>query len=172
VCGMRTDKRGFFRMDAENLRRAMEQVWDKRIYIRMWGVLLWCEGKRMKEIMALLSRSRQVIHRWVQLFLKTHDPLCLYERERSGRPKAADPITKERILDALQVDPGQAGYRANAWTVKTLADYLNKHYQANITTITLRRRMKQIGLRYKRPRYVYQEKALHVAQKKGRLSES
>ena len=169
---MRADKRGFFRSDAEKLRRAMEQDWDKRTYIRMWGVLLWCEGMRMKEIMALLSRSRQVVHRWVQVFLKTHDPFSLCERERSGRPQVADPITRERILDALQVDPRQAGYRANAWTVKTLADYLNKHYQAAITTITLRRRMKQIGLRYKRPRYVYQEKAPHVAQKKGPLPES
>ena len=169
---MRADNRGFYQRDAGRLRQAMEQVSDKRTFIRMKAVLLWCEGKRMKEIMTLLSKSRQAIHQWVQIFLQTHDPFSLCERERSGRPPAAGAVTKERILEALKTEPRQAGYRVNAWTVKTLADSLNKHYQAHITTITLRRRMKQIGLRYKRPRYVYQEKAPHVAQKKGLLSES
>lgn len=126
----------------------------------------------MNEITQLLCKSRQVVHRWVQVFLAAHDPFALCEGERSGRPPAASSITGERILAALQVEPRQAGYRANAWTVKTLADYLNKQYNTNVTQITLRRRMKQIGLRYKRPRYVYQEKAPHVAQKKGPLSES
>lgn len=150
----------------------MEQVSDKRTYIRMKAVLLWYQGKRMKEIVNLFSKTRQVVYRWVQLFLKTHDPFSLCERKRSGRPQLANLITRERIMEALKTEPTEAGYRANAWTVKTLADYLNKHYQTSITPITLRRRMKQMGLRYKRPRYVYQEKAPHVAQKKGLLSES
>ncbi len=40
----------------------------------------------------------------------------------------------------------------------------------SISARTLRRRMKEIGLRCKRPRYVYSEKEPHRAQKKGRLS--
>lgn len=150
----------------------MAQVADKRTYIRMRAVLLWCEGKAMKEIAALLSKTRQIVHQWVGVFLAKHDPFSLCERKRSGRPHAAGSITPERILAALRTEPRRAGYRVNAWTVKALADYLNKRYQAGITSITLRRRMKQIGLRYKRPRYVYQEKAPHGAQKKGRSSES
>jgi transposase len=168
---MRADNSGFYRSDAGKLRQAMEQVSDKRTFIRMKAVLLWCEGKRMKEIMSLLFKSRQAIHQWVKIFLGAHDPFSLRERKRSGRPPAAGMITKERILEALKTEPKQAGYRVNAWTVKTLADYLNRHYQVHITMITLRRRMKQMGLRYKRPRYVYQEKAPHVAQKKGLSSE-
>ena len=148
----------------------MIQVADKRTYVRMQAVLLWCEGKRMKEIAALLCKSRQVVHRWVQVFLAAHDPFALCEGNRSGRPLAACAVTRERILAALQLAPGQAGYSANAWTVKTLADYLNKQYKTTVTQITLRRRMKQIGLRYKRPRYVYQDKATLVAQKKVRSS--
>jgi transposase len=169
---MRADNKGFYRRDAEKLHQAMEQVSDKRTFIRMKAVLLWCEGKRMKEIMSLLSKSRQAIHQWVRVFLQRHDPFSLCEHERSGRPLSAHAITKERILEALKTEPRQAGYRVNAWTVKTLADFLNNRYRACITPITLRRRMRQIGLRYKRPKYVYQEKAPHVAQKKGLSSES
>lgn len=169
---MQADRRGFFRSDAGKLRRAIDQVAEKRTFIRMKAVLMWCEGKQMKEIMTLLLKSRQAIHQWVRVFLQTHDPFSLCEQKRSGRPPAAGSITKERILAALNTEPKQVSYRVNAWTVKTLAHYLNKRYQAGITTITLRRRMKQIGLRYKRPRYVYQEKAPHLAQKKGLSSES
>ena len=150
----------------------MTQIADKRSYIRMQAVLLLCEGKRIKEITTLILKSRQVVYQWVKLFLQTHEPFSLCDQKRSGRPAAADTITKERILDTLKTEPRQAGYWVNAWTVKTVADYLNKRYQAGITTITLRRRMKAIGLRYKRPRYVYEEKALHVAQKKRLSSES
>ncbi len=169
---MRKESNGFIRSDATKLRRAMAQVQDKRTYVRMQAVLLYCEGKHIKEITALLLKSRQVVYNWVKLFLYTHDPFSLCETSRSGRPLAASAITQKRIVTALKKEPHSAGYQVNAWTVETLADYLNRSYQTSITVPTLRRRMKQIGLRYKRPRYVYQEKAPHVAQKKGSLSES
>lgn len=162
----------FFRGDAAQLRRAMRQVRDKRTFVRLQAVLLYKEGKPLKEITRLVSKSRQVVYRWVKAFLHSHNPFSLCEAARSGRPLAASVISEKRILSALQIDPREVGCRVNAWTVETLKDYLNRRYQTGITGITLRRRMKQIGLRYKRPRYVYQEKAPHVAQKKGRLSES
>ena len=108
---MRAAYRRFYPSDARKLRQAMEQVSDKRTYIRMQAVLLRCEGKRIKEIMTLLTKTRQVIHHWVRVFLKTHDPFSLCDRKRSGRPPAADRITKERILQALKTEPRQAGYR-------------------------------------------------------------
>lgn len=169
---MRKNSRRFYPSDEQKLRRAMTQITDKRTYIRMQAVLLRCEGKPIREIMTVVSKTRQAIHKWVRLFLQTHDPFSLCEHDRSGRPQAAVAISEDRILKALQTQPREAGYRVNSWTVKTLAHYLNKRYQAGITTITLRRRMKQMGLRYKRPRYVYEEKAPHISQKKGLLSES
>src|SRR5438067_1066003 len=139
---MRNDRKYFFRGDANKLRRAMAQVQDRRTYVRMQAVLLYCEGKRIKEITTLLSKSRQVVYNWVKMFLHTHDPFSLLEASRSGRPIAASAITGKCIVSAHKNDPRNAGYRVNAWTVETLADYLNRSYQTSITTITLRRRMR------------------------------
>lgn len=145
---------------------------DKRTFIRMHAVDLVCEGKSISEVALLLYKSRQAVYNWVQAFLQSHDPLSLCEAPRSGRPQASTLVTKERIVVALNKDPRSVGYAANAWTVKTLAHYLGRRYRTSITIDTLRRRMRQVGFRYKRPRYVYEEKPLHVTQKKGPLSES
>ena len=81
-------------------------------------------------------------------------------------------ITGQRILEELARSPLELGYRTNVWTVELLAGHLGRRYECSISPRTLRRRMRQVGLRCKRPRYVYSEKEPHLAQKKGRLSGS
>ncbi len=156
--------------DCERLRKMMAEVADKRTSIRLQGVWLAGTGKRIHEVAILLGKSRQVIYKWVQVFLATHDPASLFESSRSGRPRSAGVITERRILTALRKDPLALGLGVGAWTVASLARYLNERHGTSITARTLRRRMKQIGLRYKPPRYVYEEKEPNRAQKKGLLS--
>ena len=91
---------------------------------------------------------------------------------RSGRPPATVAITDKRILSALKHSPLQLGYNTTVWTVALLASYLSEHYGCEISPFTLYRRMKQMGLRCKRPRYYYSEKDPNRAQKEGRLSVS
>jgi len=69
----------------------------------------------------------------------------------------------------LKRNPLQLGYHTTVWIVALLAQQLRLRYGFSIAPRTLRRRMKHIGLRYKRPRYVYQEKDPHRAQKKGAI---
>jgi transposase len=45
------------------------------------------------------------------------------------------------------------GYTSTGWTVALLAQHLSKRHGCAITARTLRRRMKALGLRWKRPRY-------------------
>ena len=51
--------------------------------------------------------------------------------------------------------------------VALLAQHLGRRYGCPIAARTLRRRMRALGLRWKRPRYVYAERDPHRAQKKG-----
>jgi transposase len=53
--------------------------------------------------------------------------------------------------------------------VALLAQHLGRKYSCPITARTLRRRMHDLGLCWKRPRYVYADKDPHRAQKKGGL---
>ncbi len=67
----------------------------------------------------------------------THDPASLDEGSRSGRPRSAEAISEQRVLRALRKDPLALGFGVGAWTVATLARYLNEHYRASITARTL-----------------------------------
>jgi transposase len=70
----------------------------------------------------------------------------------------------------LTSDPCQFGYDANTWTVPLLAAHL--HTQGVVISArTLRRRIHHARFRWKRPRYVYSERAEHVGAKKGALSD-
>ena len=76
-------------------------------------------------------------------------------------------ITPQRLAATLARDPRRYGYLATTWTVPLLAHYFAAHDGINISQRTLRRRLHEAGWRWKRPRYVYVQRAAHVAQKKG-----
>lgn len=173
---MRTQKSpsafGFDRYDKGRLQRVLAVVTDKRTYMRLKAVLLVAEGKEITAVAKLFDRSVQIVYHWIAIYLRGHRPSDLFDGIRSGRPLSAEAITQERIIEALGHNPLHLGYQTTAWTVRLLTVHLNSHYSSDITPRTLRRRMKEAGLRFKRPRYVYSEKDPHRAQKKGPLCES
>jgi transposase len=111
--------------------------------------------------------SLRSVYHLVKRYLQSHRVESLQDQSRSGRPPAAPELTTARILRELQRSPLKLGYRTTVWTVETLAARLNERYHCRIAPRTLRRRMKQIDLVCKRPRYFYAEKDPHGAQKKG-----
>jgi transposase len=163
---------GFDRYDKGRLQRVLAVVSDKRTFMRLKAVLLVAEGKKITAVATLFDRSVQIVYHWINSYLSGHRPSDLFDGFRSGRPRAAHAITPERTLEAVGHNPLHLGYQTTAWTVELLAVHLNSCYGSDITPRTLRRRMKEAGLRFKRPRYVYSEKDPNRAQKKGRLSES
>ena len=81
----------------------------------------------------------------------------------------APAITDERIRREVRRDPMRLGYNSTGWTVALLADHLHRRYGTAICARTLRRRMHELGLRWKRPRYTYATKDPNRTQKKGGL---
>lgn len=163
---------GFNRYDKARLQKAIERVSDKRTFLRLKAVLLVAQGMNINEVSQLLDKSFQIIYHWINSYIAHHDPQALYDASRSGRPLTAPTITDKRILEELNRNPLILGYGTNVWTVALLATHLNDKYKCNISPFTLYRRMKAMGLRCKRPRYVYSEKDPHRTQKKGQSSES
>lgn len=158
--------------DVRRLKAAMVAATDKRTYVRLEAVLAVALKESIAAVSVRLGKSGRSIYRWCVHYLKSHDPQSLQEAPRSGRPKAAQAITEKRILQALGQSPLKLGYRAGGWTVGLLARYLSTRYHCAVAPHTLRRRMKGMGLRYKRPRYVYEEKDPYRIQKRGRSFES
>jgi transposase len=68
------------------------------------------------------------------------------------------------LAAALARDPRRCGYQATSWTVPLLAHDLAAKGLA-VSPRTLRRRLHEAGYRWKRPRYVYVQRAAHLPQK-------
>lgn len=157
----------FNKYDQRRLEKVLKQVINARSYRRIKAVLLVATGVFVTKVAQLIGVSRQSIHTWIRRYLKSRDPEDLQDAPRSGRPLSARSITNARIAREFERDPLRLGYNTTGWTVALLATHLSQRYGCKITARTLRRRMKQIGLRWKRPRYVYSHKAPNIAQKKG-----
>jgi transposase len=155
--------------DRRRLLHAIRRERDARVCRRAQAVLLVDEGHPVDEILRLTGLSRSAIYRWQQRYLATRRIDALRDQPRQGRPTAADAITNARIARELRRDPRTLGYVTTGWTVVLLATHLSRTYGCPITPRTLRRRLHDLGVRWKRPRYVYAEKDAHRAQKKGAL---
>jgi transposase len=165
-----TNVHGFDPYDRRRLARALEHAADVRLYRRLQAVFLVAWGWAVREVARLTAARPWAIFQWVRRYLRTHRPQSLQDAACSGRPAAATRITDARILRELRRDPRRLGYQTTGWTVSLLARHLSQKYDCPIGARPLRRRLRRLGLRWKRPRYVYATKEPHRAQKKGRLS--
>lgn len=161
---------GFTKRDQQRLATALRTETDARALRRLQAVRLVAEGYGLTEAAHLTGFPPRSLYRFVRRYLDARQTAALRDDEHTGRPALAPQVTAERILRELRRPPRKLGYQTNVWTVALLARRLNERYQCAISARTLRRRMKQIGLRCKRPRYVYSEKEPHLPQKKGRSS--
>jgi transposase len=165
---VRTPKEvGFDQYDRRRLARALGQATAIRTYRRLQAVLLVAQGHPVPDVASITGAKPAAIYDWVRRYLRTHQPQCLGDAPRSGRPRTATGITDARIVREFRRDPLRLGYSTTGWTVALLAFHLGRKYGCPISARTLRRRMRALGLRWKRPRYVYAEKDPHRAQKKG-----
>jgi len=110
------------------------------------------------------------VYEWLGLYLATHRhrPADLTDGPRPGHPPVAAAVTDARIVREYGRDPLRLGYMAAEWTAPLLAGHLGRRYGCAITAYTLRRRMKALGLGWKRPRHAYGDKDPHGSRKKGR----
>ena len=168
---MRTAKRpselGLHQYDISRLTTALQGVTDARLFHRVQAVLWVAQGDPISEVAELTGVSGQTIYHGLPRYLACHRVAAWADAPRSGRPVAAPQIPATQIRRALRCNPLHLGSRTTVWSVTLLAAPLSHHSDGPMTPHTRRRRLKAIGLRCNRPRYFYEEKAPHRAQKKG-----
>jgi transposase len=138
-----------------------------REYRRLEAVLLVAEGVAIAESARRVRVARASVQRWVARYQAAREPSALTDCPRTGRPRSASGLTRDRLAAAIQRDPRALGYRATTWTVAVLARYCAEQLDCGISARTLRRRLHESGYRWKRPRYLYNQRAPHLARKKG-----
>jgi transposase len=153
--------------DRRRLERALLTAREARVYRRIEAVLLVAEGQTVSEAARRVRAPRLSVRRWVERYWTGRDTAALADRARDGRPRVAPRLTPHRLAAALARDPRSCGYQAMGWTVSLLEQYLHQRHGIMISARTLRRRLHEAGYRWKRPRYVFAERAAHLAQRKG-----
>jgi transposase len=157
----------FTRGDRRRLARALAQARVVRVYRRVEAVLLVAEGRSARAAARQVRTNPRNVQRWVARYLATHHPASLEDEPRTGRPRAVGHLTDREFAAVLRRDPRTLGFRATTWTVALLARYCAERFDCTLTPRTLRRRLREHGFRWKRPRYRYANRATHLAQKKG-----
>ena len=152
--------------DRKRLAAALAGAREARVYRRLEALLLVAEGHSIAEAARRCRVNRSSVHRWLAQYRAEHEVTALRDRPRSGRPRRHPKLTPRRLAAALARDPRRCGYQATSWTVPLLAHDLAVKGLA-VSPRTLRRRLHEAGYRWKRPRYVYVQRAAHLAQKKG-----
>ena len=160
---------GFGARDRKRLSNALAQTVEARVFRRIQAVLLIAKGRSFAEVVEITELSLRSIYHLVDRYLQSHQVESLQDHPRSGRPPDAPDLTAAQVLRELRRSPLKLGYGSNVRTVETLAQHLGQRYHCTIAPWTLRRRMKMMDLVCKRPRYFYEEKDPHRAQKKGQL---
>lgn len=156
--------------DRGRLTRALRKIRELPTYRRVQAVLGVACGQSVPEVATLAATTCQSVYNWVKRYLRRHRVEDLRNGPRAGRPQAAPAITDARLVREFNKDPMRLGYSSTDWTVDLLARHLSRRYGCAIGPRTLRRRMRQMGLRWKRTRHAYKHPAEHLPQKKGALS--
>src|SRR3954468_13096893 len=142
--------------DRKRLAVALETAREARVYRRVEALLLVAEGQTVAEAARRCHVDRSSVHRWLEQY-----------GARGESTAAADRPAPRRLARVLARDPRRCGYQATSWTAPLLAHNLATQEGIAISARTLRRRLHEAGYRWKRPRYVYAGRAMHLAQKKG-----
>ena len=160
-------QKSFSRRDQRRLSKALQQASDVRLFRRLQAVLCVAEGDSIGSAARLSKLSRRSVHRWVQVYWQRHQPEDLLDAPRAGRPRETEGWGEAKLAKLLAQDPRTLGYGATTWTVPLLTTYLRQECGCPLSERTLRRRLHEGCWRWKRPRYVFSERARAVGQKKG-----
>lgn len=159
------------RSDSE--RAALADAASREQRVRRWrrfqAVLLVADGPRPAEAAASVGCSRASVYSWLAAWRS--DGLVGLAEAAHPPPIQAHAAPLESLLTALLADDRQRhGHHATGWTIPLL------HGEAQAAGIvvsehTVRRAVRRMGWRWKRPKYVWGRPDPAYAEKKGRLSQ-
>ena len=139
--------------------------------VRRAQALVWLQqGEGVAEIAHRLGLSKRAIYKIVERYQARSDrPVVerLRDQPHTGRPADKRRQAAQVVAELLQKQPSEYGYRAFAWTTPMLRFQAERRMQASISARTIRRALRDLRYRYKRPRYVLARRSTTWRQAKG-----
>jgi transposase len=128
---------------------------EKRVrnWRRMRAIELLAEGRRPEAVAAALGCARSSVYAWARAW-RERGLWGLREGPRPGRKRSLEGQAELLLEELLEEgDPQSRGYRSSGWTVPMLKSELAKGGYV-VSERTVRRTLKRLGFRWKRPKYV------------------
>ncbi len=157
-----------FTLTAEQ-RGALEQAATHARQTRTWkryrALLLLGDGLSVHQVAQTLGCGPSTVYRWVANW-RAHGVQRLAEGPHPGRSRRLDAAADARLQVLLGSDPQAHGHHSTGWTVPLLLTALAAGGWV-VHEHTLRRTLKRLGYRWKRPQYVLGHPDGAYTEKKG-----
>ena len=143
---------------------------DARMVRRAQGLLWLDQGEHPIAIAHRLGVTRVAVYSWARRLRGMVDrPLSqgLREQPRSGCPRRKRHAVEELVEQVMDARPSEYGYQAEGWTATLIRYHLQAKQAIEVSETTVRRCLKGMGYRWKRPRYVLARRDPFWRQAKG-----
>jgi len=138
-----------------------------RNWRRMRAIELLAEGRRPEAVATVLGCARSSVYAWAKAW-REMGLSGLREGSHSGRKRSLERRAELLLVELLEEgDPQRRGYHSSGWTVPMLKSELAKAGYV-VSERTVRRTLKRLGFRWKRPKYVLGRPDPDYESKKGR----
>jgi len=122
-----------------------------RVSQRAQMILLSSQRRTTPEIAVIFETSRATVRFWIRRFDR-HGPAGLYDEPRAGRPRKVKPAVLESMKGMVGQDPLSFQFLATFWTVAMMVQALIAKVGVVLSPSTVRAALRQLGLRWGRPR--------------------
>jgi transposase len=128
-----------------------------RVAQRAQMVLLSAQRRAVPEIASIFAVEYKTVRKWLRRF-DAAGPVGLYDEPRSGRPRKLTASVRAKLIEMVQQDPEQSGYRATFWTVAMLVLALTDKLRVQLSLSSIRQALHQAKLAWGRPRLAMPDK--------------
>jgi transposase len=139
--------------------------------VRRAQALLWLHaGERVGMVAQRLGMSRRGIYKIAaQYQTRADQPVAqrIADGPHTGRRATKREQVAQMVARLLKTKPSRYGYRALAWSTPMLRHQVEQRLQMSVSDRTVRRALRQLRYRYKRPRYVLARRSVTWRQAKG-----
>lgn len=139
--------------------------------VRRAQALLWLHEEYSAQTVAdRLGMSRQTVQRWKKQYQERAQDSVLtriQEGQHTGRVPEQLKLAQKEIERVWRRDPRRYGFRACNWTVPMLRCLIDRHAKTSVSRSTVRRALRSLHYRYKRPRLTLARRSPTWRQEKG-----
>lgn len=139
--------------------------------VRRAQALLWLhQGESVGAVAHRLGLTRRAIYKIVERYQARSDrPTAerVSDLPHPGRPDHKRQQVMQVVAEFLRGSPSDYGYRAFAWTTPMLRSQVERRIAESVSARTVRRALRDLRYRYKRPRYVLARRSPTWHQAKG-----